>query len=400
MTRPEDSPIVVFGDDWGRRVSSMQHVFREIVERRRVIWINGIGHRVPTLRFGDLRRVWEKARSMVAKAPIAEIDGTFDDRSPEQILQPHVLPWHHWHTIAALNRRSLLRAIREALTALDISAPPVLVTGSPPSTVVLGRMGEAASVYFCMDDFLHLAGVTAEMLGPLERRLLRRVDAVVATAESLTRTKVPRTGVVHYIPQGVNYEHFAAPRPEPAELAKLPRPVIGFAGGVSDCCDLDLIRKIADAHPDASVVLVGPIGASDLSPIRRPNIHLLGPRPYRDLPAYVQAFDVGLIPYLLNDWTVAVDPLKLLEYLAAGLPVVSTDIPEVRKYGDAIRIAATHEAYLAELDKALRTDPAAARERGQYVARQHSWAQRADTFLDIMDQLVEQKLRTRAMAVS
>ncbi len=399
MTTPQECPIVVFGDDWGRRVSSMQHVFREIVERRRVVWINGIGHRVPSLRAEDLRRAWEKAWSMVGQGPKLPVEAAFDDRKPEIILQPRVLPWHHWHTVAAYNRRTLLRLIRGALDQLNTSAPPMLVTGSPPSTVVVGRIGEVASVYFCMDDFLHLAGVTNEMLGPLERRLLRRVDAVVATAESLTRSKVPRTGAAHYLPQGVNFEHFATTRSVPEELAHLPRPIIGFAGGVSACCDFSLIRKIADANPSASVVFVGPIAVEDTAVLDRPNIHLLGPRPYRDLPAYVQAFDVGLIPYLLNEWTLAVDPLKLLEYLAAGIPVVSTEIPEVLKYRDAIAVADSEDAFISAISRALNPNggAAAARQSRQGIAQQHSWRHRADALLDIIDGLAARRLRRRAV---
>ncbi len=395
MIRPEACPIVVFGDDWGRRVSSMQHVFREIVGRRRVIWINGIGHRVPRFRPDDFRRVWEKARSMWRQAAAAPpVTNGFDPRAPELILQPRVLPWHHWDPVMALNRRVLLRAIRDALRQVDAAAPPVVVTGSPPSTSVIGRLGEIASVYFCMDDFLHLAGVSHEMLGPLERRLLRKVDAVVATADSLTSSKVPRSGAVHYLPQGVNYDHFARPRPAPEELCGLPRPIIGFAGGISSCCDFALMRKVADAHPEGSVVLVGPVIDGDVAELDRPNMHVLGARSYEDLPGYVQAFDVGLIPYILNEWTRAVDPLKLLEYLAAGISVVSTDIPEVRKYHATIGIGHDHPAFLQRLEAALALDRDQARAQGQDLARRHSWSDRADCLLDIVDQLVTRRSAT------
>ena len=382
------TPIIVFGDDWGRHVSSMQHVFRPILEKRPVVWVNGIGHRVPGLRGGDLQRAWEKARAtlprMQPSPPVAAEAG------PLAVLQPRVLPWHHVAAVHALNTWSLVRAIKHALARHGLNRRPVLVTGSPPSVGVVGRLDERAAVYFCMDDFLHLAGVTPWMLAPFEQRLLDQVDAVVATAESLTRSKRPRSGRTHYLPQGVNYEHFAAARPIPADLAAIPAPRIGFAGGVSACCDFLLIRELARALPHVSVVLVGPVSV-DLAGLVLKNLHVLGPRPYSDLPAYVQHFDVGLIPYLLNEWTRAVDPLKLLEYLAAGLPVVSTDIPEVRKYREAVAIAGTRDRFVREVAAALRVDRDEVRRRGKALARKHTWAVRADELLALLDELSERR---------
>lgn len=391
-------PIVVFGDDWGRRVSSMQHVFREIVDRRTVVWVNGIGHRLPELRRADLRRALEKCRAMLRPAPpIEDGQGRFDGRAPRIVLQPRVLPWHHRPAVRAWNRRALLGSIREALRRAGAREPPLIVTGSPPSVIALGGLGETASVYFCMDDFSHLAGVSPRMLEPLERELLERVDAVVATARSLTRSKRPRSGLVHYLPQGVNYEHFARPRPVPAELRDLPRPVLGFAGGVSDCCDLELIRALAETYRRGSVVLVGHVTV-ETGPIDLPNVHVLGPRPYRELPAYVQSFDVGLIPYILNDWTRAVDPLKLLEYLAAGIPVVATPLPELAKYRDVVGIGDDPPTFLAEVTKALASDGEAGRRRGREVARSNTWRRRAGALLALLDSLATTRVADHVAA--
>jgi glycosyltransferase involved in cell wall biosynthesis len=385
MKLSPSTPIVVFGDDWGRHVSSMQHVFRPLVCRNPVVWVNAIGHRVPRLASADLRRAWEKGKALLGWQ---NSTNRSSGARPRVVVEPRVLPWHYLSSVHTFNTWSLVRAIRKALAGIGTAEAPVLVTGSPPSVGVVGRIGEVASVYFCMDDFLHLPGVSARMLGSLEQRLLARVDGVVATAEKLTHTKRPRSGRSFYLPQGVNFQHFATPRPEPDDIRTAPRPRIGFAGGVSECVSLPVLRQLSQAFPEGSIVLVGPVSV-DLAALRCPNIHVLGPRPYNELPAYVQSFDVGIIPYLRSPWTEAVDPLKLLEYLAAGIPVVTTVLPEVQKYAAAVKIADEGAEFVQAVRECLGVDRTRARAMGQELAAQHTWELRANRLIDILGELVE-----------
>jgi glycosyltransferase involved in cell wall biosynthesis len=156
---------------------------------------------------------------------------------------------------------------------------------------------------------------------------------------------------------------------------------------VSTQCDVALIARLAASFPEASIVLVGPVGLDEaaLVPLRRSNVHLLGVRPYSDLPAYVQHFDVGIIPYVQSAWTVAVDPLKLLEYLAAGLPVVTTAIPEAAKYAAHVAIADDADQFVTAVRAALGGDRAVGRVRGQALAREHTWQRRAETFIQLIE---------------
>lgn len=378
--------FVVFGDDWGRHVSTMQHVFGRIARESTVVWLNAIGHREPG--FDDLGRAWRKARAMLHgnRTSAAPSHGVADAiQSPQHIVQPRVLPWHSNALVSAGNRASLKYEIRRAIARAGIR-DFVMVTGSPPSARVIGECGERASIYFCMDDFLVLPGTTPRMLAPLERELLRRVDAVVATAARLVETKVSASGRGYHLPQGVNYQHFSAPRDCPAELRDLPRPIVGFAGGVGDAVDVETIHAISRALPNGSVVLVGPV-TLDRARLDAPNVRLLGPRPYAELPAYVQAFDVGIIPYVENDWTRAVDPLKLLEYLAAGVPIVSSPLPEVMKYAHAVTTAPLGDAFAAAVRDVVRGGGKARGETARRVASEHSWDRRAERFLEIVDEV-------------
>jgi glycosyltransferase involved in cell wall biosynthesis len=390
------TPLIIFGDDWGRHVSSMQHLLRHLFPKYPTIWINGIGHRVPEL--SDAKRALQKLQKLAQPRGEASASAVTPSptrsqttyRAPDVLIHPAVLPLHHWRGIEMLNAISLKRAIRKALHQVG-GGRPIVITGTPPSISVVGQLDEIASIYICMDDWAHIPGVSPKMLLPLERRLLDEVDVMVATARALTKLKVPKTGHVHHLPQGVNYEHFQKPRPVPADLAQFPRPWIGFAGGVGPALDLDVIHSVAAAFPEGSVLLIGP-EQPNLGEIRASNVHRLGARPYAELPAYVQAFDVGMIPYVRNEWTESVDPLKLLEYLAAGVPVVSTSLPEVHKYGEQVSISSDPAVFTNFVKAAVEEGKSKNVAARQALAAANTWQARAEEFERIMNEVVAAKL--------
>src|SRR5207249_4443843 len=156
------------------------------------------------------------------------------------------------------------------------------------------------------------------------------------------------------------------PGPQPRELQHLPGPLLGFFGTLAPWIDTELLKQVARAFPHGSIVLIGPVWIDCEIP-NLPNVHWLGPRSYADLPRYAAHFDVGLIPFRINTLTAYVNPLKLLEYLALGLPVVSTPLPDLSCFADVVHQATNHDDFVDQVRLAL--DNRSPEQRQQCFAR-------------------------------
>jgi glycosyltransferase involved in cell wall biosynthesis len=231
-----------------------------------------------------------------------------------------------------------------------------------------------------VDEYSAFSGVSRDSIARMERDLVRRADLVLTSSERLCADRIELNPNTRFVSHGVDVGHFARaldPRIEtPADLRALPRPVIGFFGLLADWVDLDLVRALALARPDWSMVLVGR-HATGVGLVRGlPNVHLLGQKPYTLLPAYCRGFDVGIIPFRTNELTLRANPLKLREYLAAGLPVVSTPLPEVARYRSSVHLAEGLTGFIQAITTALgERSPALDRARASAMESE-SWETR------------------------
>jgi O-antigen biosynthesis protein len=210
----------------------------------------------------------------------------------------------------------------------------------------------------------------------LEAELCRRADLVIATSETLCQDRQQYNANTHWVPNGADVEHFARPSPIAYDLHALKRPLIGFIGGLSQWVDVDLLGQLAAARPDWTFVLVGPVSV-DVSALRaRSNVHMLGPRPYAHLPAYLAGMDVALIPFRHEPVTYHADPIKAYEYLAAGVPVVATNLPALARLEHVVRLADTPADFERQIGAALAEGRGSRRAERQTEAQHHSWSSR------------------------
>jgi len=367
----EGNSIICFAHDWGGDPTSKTHIMRILRRTNRVLWVNSIGMRRPTASARDLRRMADKLRR--------SLGGCREVEPNLFVANPLVLPLPGLAAADRLNAAILAAWLRRLCRRHGL-ARPLLWTFLPHVGRLLGRLDERMVIYHCVDEYSQFSGVPRQALIRMEEDLVRRAHIVLTSSERLCEERRALNPNTYFIPHGVDVGHFAqALRPSmavPDEIRNLPRPVIGFFGLLADWVDLPLVRSIALARPGWSIAVVGK-AATDVGPLRGlPNVHLLGQKPYSALPGYCRGFDVGIIPFRRNELTIRANPLKLREYLAAGLPVVSTPLPEVARFDDLVHLAEGAGPFLTGIEAALGERTEAMARRRAEAMRGESWEMR------------------------
>lgn len=263
----------------------------------------------------------------------------------------------HWWSEA--DRERALSRLLDDLLAMYGAARPILWFYTPTMFGFARHVDASAVIYDCMDELANFKFAPHGMKD-MEAALIARADVVFTGGYSLYEAKRSQHDNIHPFPSGVEVAHFYSARKdrqEPADQLSIPGPKVGYYGVIDERLDLELIEAVAKARPQLSFVIIGPVAkiAPDDLP-RAANIHYLGQKDYRELPAYLAGWDAALMPFALNSSTQFISPTKTPEYLAAGRPVVSTAITDViRHYGsvDGVFIAADAAAFARACDFAI-----------------------------------------------
>ena len=382
--------------DWDFIWQGHQEIMASLARQgHRVLFMENTGVRSPSFR--DLPRLRQRVRNWLrgTKGFRQEHDNLF-------VYSPLLLPFPYSRLARLVNRALLLRSLGRWMRTMGFHRPIIWTfLPTPLALDMIAQLDPELTVYYCVDD-LASSSFSARRIARSEIQLFREADIVFVTSEKLRERAVRFRAQVYLFPFGVNYPAFETVRLSsdeiPEDLRMLPRPVVGYVGGVHQWVDQDLLATVADRLPKVSFVLVGPVQSNVTRLARCPNVHLLGARPHADVPRYIKGFDLAVIPYHLSEYTANVYPTKLNEYLAMGIPVVATDLPEIRRFnkdhGEVVAVAHGVEAFVGAIQQALEKESPSEAHRRIQVARQNSWDSRISQMTDLIDKAVETKRAT------
>ncbi|MCH7526132.1 MAG: glycosyltransferase [Planctomycetes bacterium] len=366
-----DRTIICVASRWDLDPTSKHQIMKRLAQRNRVIWVNYHGMRRPTLSLMDLRAA--------SSAMVRVLRGARRVNGSMVQFTPLLIPGVQNSRLRRISRGAVLAQIRRVMKRLNgWAAQPVQIWAFAPDVAYLaGQFDEECFVYYCVDEFSQFEGCDSGAIRNSERDMLANADVVITTSEALYQAKRLVHANTHLVRHGVDVDHFTrALMPgieRPSDLKGLEGPIVGFFGLFHHWIDVELIAEVAERLPHAQFVLIGDANM-DLKVLRRrPNIRLLGRRPYETLPAYCAAFDVAILPFRCNAMTRTINPIKLREYLAAGLPVVSTPLPEAMRYVPEVTIASNVDDFAEACRVHLQSNGISDRVRRSRCVRSETW---------------------------
>lgn len=378
--------------DWDFIWQGHQEIMSALADGgNRVLFIENTGIRSPTIK--DLPRLKKRIINWWRSSK-----GVRKERENLYVYSPIVLPFPYSRVARWVNRWILLRTIRRWVASMGFSQP-IIWTFLPTAITldIAGKIPHEALVYYCIDSFAD-SSYRARRIVDSEAEVIRRADAVFVTSHDLQRYCRKYRADVHLFPFAVKSETFVSVRDgrvkEPDDLASIPRPRVGYIGGLHQWGDWDLVERAAKRFPDLHFVLVGP-EQTDISNLEGlPNVHRLGARKHQELPHYINGFDVCLIPYRITNYTDHVYPTKLNEYLIMGKPVVTTNLKEIRsyreEYGEVVSIAEDESSFFSLIEKALVEEPGKRALRIS-AAEANTWEVRIQQMCSVVDRVIAEK---------
>jgi glycosyltransferase involved in cell wall biosynthesis len=382
--------IVCFAKDWFEDPTSNNHVMTELARRNKVLWLNSISTRTPNFSSGrDITKIFRKLAGF--------FKGVTKVRENLWVYTPIVIPLPHSKIAAALNRWIL--ALTISLLRKKLGMRQFQLWSFIPNTAdYIGKLGESVSVYYCVDEWSKFSYVDGPKLAAAENRLCKSVDVVFATSKSLVDGRKQLNPETHLARHGVDHDLFAnsldGSLTIPPDVANLPNPILGFYGTIQDWLDQNLIAYLAERHTEWSIVLIGKAHVDASALKKYPNIHLFGRRPHAELPAYCRAFSAGLIPQKINELTIHMNPIKLREYLSAGLPVIATALPEVAEYSSFATAAQTYEQFERAVIEAIQNDSPELRRQRSDAMKNQTWHHKVADVSAIVMRVKNEKVRT------
>ena len=383
--------IVIFGSNKWEYPGLQQTVMRLLSKNNRILFVNPLGTRRIALKFSEFGIYFNRA------IRIFQHNNHNDEISKNiSICNPWMVPLVYNRTIMKLNKSIMHAQFSKLLSRLGFD-DYILWVGTPTAASYLEVFDPTLLIYNPVDRYSEFSFVDSAKIADYERHIASRADAIICTADAIRNDLVPYNSNCFTVTHGVDVNHFHSAfqnNDVPSDMKNIPGPIIGFIGGVADWVNFDLLLDVAIRYPDANLVMIGKTypdvkGLGQLE--KQTNVHFLGYKDYKVLPDYLKQCAVCLIPYVINERLLAVDPIKLREYLALGKPVVSVDLPEVRKLRDVVYIGKNKNDFVDKIGKAMTEDnPSLAEERIR-VAWQSDWKVKIEEISTIVNDAFARK---------
>jgi len=381
--------ICVSSLDWDAHRTSKQQIMERLATANRVLYVEE-----PVTMLAPLKvpARWRRWRAIVPRLRQVK-DGLW------LIAPPPLLPFGNMYPrVNQINQRVLAGYIGRACRKLGFRNP-LLWTYLPAAYPLVKRLRPSAVVYHCVDEHSAFPGfVRPHVVRSYDEEMTRRADLVITSAHNLLASRRHLNPNIHHVTHAADVDHFRQALdpglPVPADVQIIPRPRLGVVGVHDERLDVSALEALARSDPSWHVVLVGPIQPGDVDESRLralANVHLLGRKTVAELPGYLKALDVALIPYVLNELTRNIFPLKLFEYLAAGLPVVAAALPELAPFAGTISLAERASDYPDLVREVLATDSPQAHEVRAALAADNSWEKRVEEISTLVGETLTRK---------
>ncbi len=375
--------ICLTADDyWNSNPHSRYHIAKRFSKTSRILCVNSIGTRFPSLkRKKGIKLILRKIKSYLIFY-----------RKPEPnfyVISPITIPVFHGSLIKKINSEILWLQIRFFKYLLRLNNARFFIS-SPSFGILSKKLSKSFCIYYYSDLYTSDREIKFKSeMESLDKKLYSVSNLVYCCSEKICETIGSNGKFPKYLPHSVDVKHFSNNYAKPVAMLNIKSPIIGYYGSISDSNDWEIIDYITKERPNYNFVFVGKKFVDLYEIEKRQNVFFIDKVSYKDVPAYGSCFDVAIMFWVLRNWILHSSPIKLLEYIALGKPVVSVDIPEVKKnFGDVVLIAKDKFEFLNKIDEALHIDKAGLQKKYQPILKNHSWEKVVEKIYKDMGELI------------
>jgi glycosyltransferase involved in cell wall biosynthesis len=391
--------IIYFGPEkWEGLWRNRHQLMSRFAKLNRVLYVE------PRISLRRFLNIWaeENYKSNIISQAIKQPRLTKAGRNLYVHHNPFFIPIIGRFPFGRLTKRLWEISLKYILFKLEFKNPIVWLS-KPDMTDYSGKFNEKLLIYHVVDEYLTYGGITEEkrpILEKLEKKALKQADLVIVVSKNLMNNKKPFNKNTYLVPNATDYEGYSKIRDGainlPDDILQLPRPIIGYSGLISSRLNLDLLLFLAQTMQEWSIALIGHLNArhsiKKFDKLKKlPNVYFLGRKHISEIPCYLKAVDVGIIPYKINENSQSISPLKLYDYLAMGKPIVTTDFTAAHEFKDFIRISDTKEEFVLNIQEALETDNNELYVKRIRHAAKNTWDDRVSQISDLILSHLSQK---------